>query len=85
MGVDFRQRREQRRQFIIALYEKVDASVSTFVSAFEIGGALGIDDDECKRMFEYFEEKGYLLVDDHRTGIVRITAGGIDHVEALAD
>ena len=66
------------------LYESVDASVSTFVSAFEIGAALGIDENETQRMIEYLKEKGFIHIDDHKLGIIRITAEGIDQVELRA-
>jgi len=70
-----------RTAFIVRLYENVDASVSEFVNAFEIAAAIGMDETEARRVIEYFEEKGYLKVDDHRSGVVRITAAGVDHVE----
>jgi len=63
------------------LYEEVDGSVSTFVNAFEIGTHLGIAADEVTRMIEYLEEKRLIAIDDHRLGIVRITARGVDYVE----
>ena len=63
------------------LYETVDASVSTFVNAFEIAEQLGLDADEGRRIMEYLKEKGYIHIDDHKLGVIRITAAGIDHVE----
>jgi len=66
---------------MLRLYEKVDASVSEFVSAFEIGAEVGLSEVETVRTIEYLEEKEYLHIDDHKQGIVRITAAGIDHVE----
>lgn len=77
-----RRRRELRREFLLRLYERVDASVSEFVDAHEIAAALGIDDDETRRMFEYLEEKGWILVDDHRAAVIRLTAAGVDAAEA---
>ena len=82
-GFDVRKRRQMRTAFIIRLYEIVDASVSEFVSAFEIAAAIDMDEAEARRVVEYYEEKGYVKVDDHRSGVVRITADGIDHVETL--
>jgi len=78
------QRRRMRTAFIVRLYEIVDASVSEFVNAYEIANAIGMDENEARRVVEYFEEKGYLKVDDHRSGVVRITVEGIDHVEDLS-
>lgn len=76
-----RERRAQRAHFLERLYHAVDGSVSEFVCAFDIGAALELEQAECRRVFEYHEEKGFVKVDDHREGIVRITAAGIDEVE----
>jgi len=80
---DVQKRRRLRTAFIVRLYEIVDASVSEFVNAFEVAASVDMDETEARRVIEYFEEKGYLKVDDHRSGVVRITADGIDHVESL--
>jgi predicted ArsR family transcriptional regulator len=81
MSESIRRRREHRALFLRRLYDAVDGSVSEFVSASAIGDTLGIDATETRRIFEYLEEKGYVMVDDHRNGIIRITAAGIDQVE----
>jgi hypothetical protein len=78
---DVRERRERRADFLRRLYLLVDGSVSEFVCAFDIATEQGFDAAEARRVFEYFEEKGFVKVDDHREGIVRITAAGIDEVE----
>jgi hypothetical protein len=84
MSDAIRRRRELRREFLLRLYEQVDGSVSEFVDGYELGAALGVVEAEARRIFEYLEEKGWVLVDDHRVGIVRLTAAGIDEVEARA-
>lgn len=84
MSESMQRRREQRREFLRLLYEETDGSVSEFVSAYDIGAVLGIDDTETRKMFEYLEEKGFVMVDDHRAGIIRITAAGVDEVESRA-
>lgn len=76
-------RKQQRTAFIRRLYGVVDASVTEFVSAFDIGAELGITDKEIGRLLGYFEEKGLIKTDDHKLGIIRITATGIDYVESL--
>lgn len=76
-----RARRERREAFLQALYDEVDGSVTDFVDGFKIGADVGADADEARRMMTYFEEKGLLLVDDHKTGVIRITAAGVDVVE----
>ena len=81
MQSDIARRRQNRTDFLLRLYEIVDASVSTFVSGFEIAAAIGIPEDEARRILEYLAEKRLIHIDDHKTGIVRITAEGIDHVE----
>jgi DNA-binding IclR family transcriptional regulator len=60
----------------------VDASVSEFVNGYELAERVGIDRSEAAKLFAYFEEKGFIKVDDHREGTLRITAAGIDSVEA---
>jgi len=84
MNEPMRRRREHRREFLRLLYDVVDGSVSEFVPAATIGEKLGLDDAETRRIFEYLEEKQLVMVDDHRSGIIRITAAGIDEVEASA-
>jgi predicted ArsR family transcriptional regulator len=84
MNEAMRQRREQRREFLRRLYARVDGSVSEFVDARDVGAELGLDDDATRNIFEYLEEKGLVFVDDHRAGTLRITAAGVDEVEAAA-
>jgi hypothetical protein len=75
-------RREQRREFLKQLYLRVDGSVSEFVAAYDLAAGLGIDEAEARKILEYFEEKAFVMVDDYRAGIVRITAAGVDAVES---
>ena len=82
MPPDSTQRRQQRVDFMKRLYQNVDASVSEFVSAFEIGDELGIPAADCARLIEYLQEKQYIHIDDFRLGIIRLTAQGVDYVEA---
>jgi len=77
----FAQRRQRRAEFMTRLYEKVDASVSQFVSAFDIASEMEMPAAEALRTIEYLEEKQYIHIDDHKQGIIRITAAGIDQVE----
>lgn len=80
-----RRRRKLRRAFLKRLYLRVDGSVSEFVDANEIGRELELDESATRRMFEYLEEKGHVLVDDHRGAVIRLTAVGVDAVESAAD
>jgi Mn-dependent DtxR family transcriptional regulator len=81
--MDRKDRRQNRTDFMVRLYEIVDASVGTFVSAFDVAEPIGIDPAEVKRLIEYLEEKEYIHIDDYQRGVIRITATGIDHVESL--
>ena len=78
-------RRERRQHFLQTLYEQVDADVNEFVDGYDIAARVGADLAEAKRIIAYFEEKGMVLVDDHKAGIIRITAEGIDSVEGGAE
>jgi predicted ArsR family transcriptional regulator len=84
MSDSIQRRRERRREFLRQLYLRVDGSISEFVNAYELGTELGIDEVEVRKIFEYLEEKQLVMVDDHRAGIVRITAAGVDEVESRA-
>jgi biotin operon repressor len=55
--------------------------VSEFVSGFALGERLGLAEAEVRKLLEYHAEKGNVHVDDHRGGIVRLTAAGVDAVE----
>jgi hypothetical protein len=76
------QRRRLRRSFLERLYDDVDGSVTEFVSGLDIGAGLEMDEVETQRIIGYLEEKGWIMVDDYRAGIIRITAAGVDEVEA---
>ena len=78
---DFRKRREARSILLRGIYDTADGSVTEFVAAWDLAVAQGVDPAEAARIVAYLEEKGYLLVDDHRAGVVRITANGVDAVE----
>jgi hypothetical protein len=75
-------RRQQRIDFLARLYERVDASVSEFVAAFDLGDEMGLPREETRKILEYLAEKGWVRVDDFREGTIRLTADGIDRVES---
>jgi Mn-dependent DtxR family transcriptional regulator len=76
-----RMRRERRSELLHRIYKASDASVTEFVSAHDLTTSMEITPEETRKILAYLEEKGYVLVDDHRAGVVRITAEGIDAVE----
>ncbi len=78
---EIHRRRATRRTFLVALYERVDGSVSEFVNGYEIAASLGVDREETAKVIAYFEEKGFVRVDDHREGTLRLTAAGVDEAE----
>ncbi len=63
------------------LYRAVDGNVSEFVQGFDIAAQVEADAEEARRIIAYLEEKGRIKVDDHRNGVIRITAAGVDAVE----
>lgn len=75
------QRQANRRALLELLYANAEADVRAFVSAFDLGAELGMDAAEIGRALAYLEEKQLIMVDDYKTGLVRITASGIDAVE----
>jgi hypothetical protein len=78
-------RRQRRQDFLKTLYEAVDSDVNEFVDGYEIAAQVGADMAEAKRIIAYFEEKELLMVDDHKAGIIRITAAGVDVIESGAE
>jgi DNA-binding IscR family transcriptional regulator len=74
-------RREKRGVLLRTIYDTADASVTEFVSAYDLAAAQELSPEEARKIVAYLEEKGFLMVDDHRAGVVRITAEGIDAVE----
>jgi hypothetical protein len=81
MNEDIQIRRERRSTLLRSIYNAVDASVTEFVSAYDLAESQGVPPEEARKIIAYLEEKKFLLVDDHRAGLVRITAEGIDAVE----
>jgi predicted transcriptional regulator len=79
-----RVRQERRQAFMQRLYQMVDGNVSEFVQGFDVAAELGTDAEEARRILAYLEEKGLIKVDDHRNGVIRITAAGVDAVESTA-
>jgi hypothetical protein len=80
-----RHRPRWRRVLLTAVYDEVGASVTDFVDVLALGDTLGVPADEVRKALGYFEEKGWLRVDDHRGGVARLTAAGADVVESWAE
>ncbi len=85
MPADFSERRRRRHAFLEALYARTDGHVAEFAPAPELAAELGIEARELERIIAYLEERQWIVVDDHRAGIIRITAEGVDRVELGPD
>ena len=85
MGEEFSQRRRRRIDLLEALYRVTDGDVAEFVAVGDLAESLGIEPGELRRIVGYLEERHWIAVDDHQAGIVRITADGVDRVEAPPD
>lgn len=85
MPADFSERRRRRHAFLAALYARTDGHVAEFASAPELAAELGLEAAELERIVAYLEERQWIAVDDHRLGIVRLTADGVDRVELGPD
>ena len=75
------ERRRLRAALLVRLYHDVDGSVTRFVPGYELAEALGLGREEAEKAIAYLEEKGLVKVDDHRAGILRLTASGVDEAE----
>ncbi len=82
MSEDFSERRRRRLELLNAIYRHTDGHVAEFVSASALAEVLGIAAPELERILAYLEERKWIVVDDHREGIVRLTADGVDRVES---
>jgi hypothetical protein len=81
MSDRLRERQERRIAFLRELYDMVDSSVTTFTSGFEVGERVAADRAETLKIIEYWAEKEMVKVDDYSSGMVRLTAAGVDAVE----
>lgn len=82
MNDQLRERQQRRLAFLRGLYDAVDSSVTAFVSGFEVGDGVGADRAETLKIIEYWAEKECVKVDDYASGMIRLTAAGVDAVES---
>jgi CTP-dependent riboflavin kinase len=84
MSDEIRMRRENRRRFLEHLYRCSEEQSTEYQDAYEVAGDLEIGRQDAERIVRYLEDHGF-VTKTGRTGLVlRITAHGIDHVEAAA-
>lgn len=81
MNEEISARRARRADFLARVYTRAGSDVRVFVDGFEIAEAMGMGHEEAMRIIAYFVDQGRLCVDEHRSGLVRLTAAGVDHAE----
>lgn len=82
MSDGIHERRRLRAALLVRLYHEVDGSVTQFVHAFDVAAELGMAQAEAAKAMAYLEERGHVKVDDHRAGVLRLTASGVDEAES---
>jgi CTP-dependent riboflavin kinase len=84
MSDEIRRRRENRRRFLEHLYRCSEEESTEYQDGYDVAEALEINRQDAERIVRYLEDHGF-VTKTGRTGLVlRITAQGIDHVEAAA-
>jgi CTP-dependent riboflavin kinase len=74
-------RRELRRRFLEALYQRSEEGESEYQDGYELGAELGMSRQDAERVVRYHEDHGFVRKTGSHGLTVRITAQGIDHVE----
>lgn len=84
MTDEIRRRRRNRRRFLEHLYRSSEEESTEYQDGYDVAEALEINRQDAERIVRYLEDHGF-VTKTGRTGLVlRITAAGIDHVEAAA-
>ena len=81
-GDEISRRREVRRRFLRTLYDHSEAGESEYQDGYELAAELGISRQDAERVVRYHEDHGFVRKSGSHGLTVRITAQGIDHVEA---
>ncbi|HEX8690938.1 MAG TPA: hypothetical protein VF746_00750 [Longimicrobium sp.] len=79
---EVRRRRELRRRFLELLYEHSERGDSEYQDGYELAAGLGLSRQDAERVVRYHEDLGFVRKSGSHGLTVRITAQGIDHVEA---
>jgi CTP-dependent riboflavin kinase len=77
-------RRELRRRFLEALYQRSEEGESEYQDGYGLGAELGMSRQDAERVVRYHEDYGFVRKTGSHGLTVRITAQGIDHVETGA-
>jgi CTP-dependent riboflavin kinase len=81
-GDEVRRRREIRQRFLEILYRQSEEGESEYQDGYELAAELGISRQDAERVVRYHEDHGFVRKSGSHGLTVRITAQGIDHVEA---
>lgn len=77
-----RRRRELRRRFLERLYQHSEEGESEYQDGYELAAELGMSRQDAERVVRYHEDHGFVRKTGSHGLTVRITAQGIDHLEA---
>lgn len=83
-GEQIGRRRELRRRFLEILYEHSEEGSSEYQDGYELAAEIGASRQDAERIVRYHEDHGRVRKSGSHGLTVRITAQGIDHVEAEA-
>ncbi|HYJ79461.1 MAG TPA: hypothetical protein VEW03_07680 [Longimicrobiaceae bacterium] len=75
-------RRELRRRFLEVLYRHSEEGESEYQDGYELAAELGLSRQDAERVVRYHEDHGFVRKTGSHGLTVRITAQGIDHLEA---
>ena len=76
------QRRENRRRFLQRLYELSEEGTEVYENGYALADLLGLARQDAERIARYYEDYGFVKNTGGSGLVLRITAAGIDHVEA---
>jgi CTP-dependent riboflavin kinase len=79
---EIRARRVARSRFLAVLYDQSERGESEYQDGYEIAAELGVSRQDAERIVRYHEDHGFVRKSGSHGLTVRITAQGIDHVEA---
>ena len=79
---EVQRRRELRRRFLETLYAQSEEGASEYLDGYELAAELGVSRQDAERIVRYHEDHGFVRKSGSHGLTVRITAQGIDHVEA---
>ena len=79
---EVQRRRELRRRFLETLNGLSEDGASDYLDGHVLAAELGVSRQDAERIVRYHEDHGFVRKSGSHGLTVRITAHGIDHVEA---